>query len=302
MELPWWRLLMDTSEHMDTAFRQQHRRWFSALVHLILYDVRYSLSTWRWWFVAPVYGVLGTLYGGLIRFDFIKQQPRSVNIWDVPPVIVSNPWINVLLVAVGFVLLVGDSYARDRDQSLVALTLVRMPSRRLWWVAKLGAIGVLAAWYVTLMFGAILIGSSFSVPIAFTDSPQSLIPTTGTDGWYFRWMNVPMPLFVVLIAVYTTFTVWIVGVVALAAATVSQHIAVPLVVIVTWGISSLLLYARLLSRIPFGELLSLPYFITYAKHLSPYESTSIPLFAVVSLGMLGAAFMVGAWRLQTSDL
>jgi len=293
---------MANIDRRGRPFEQHRPSQLSPLWHLIMYDVRHSMAGWRWWILLPVYGALGMLYAGMIRFDYVRQQPRNVNIWDVPPAIVSNPWINVWLVATGFVLLIGDGYVRDRDQNILALTLIRMPSRLIWWSAKLGAVGLLAVYYVTVVFGAILIGSAFSVPIESSDSPQSLIPTTGTDGWYFRLMSVPMPLFVILVGLYTAIALWVVGSIALVSSVLTKHMLVPLVLVITWGISSLLLWARLLRQLPFGELLSLPYFITYAKHFSPHERIPVSLFAVVSLGMLGIILVVGTWRLQKSDV
>jgi hypothetical protein len=289
---------------LDTAPVRARRRGKSAVLatlRLMLFDVLRSLGTWRWLFVPPVYALIGAYYGGLLEFDFDRQQPRSINLWDVPPAVVSNRNLNVWLVGLGFALLVGDSYLRDRDRNTLALTLGRAPSRTAWWVAKMGAIGLQSLCYVGLMFAALLTGSLFSVPFALGDSPQSSIPTNWNDLWYPRMMSVPMPLFVLLVGLYTAFALWIIGCVVMTSALLAGRAIVPLATSVVWALASVEL-APVLSGLPYGLLLSMPYFITYAKHFLPRDGTPFWLFITASLGLLLSLVALGAWRLQRLDV
>jgi hypothetical protein len=292
-----------TADNQTKVGAMQQRSVIGAVLHLMRFDVLRSLGTWRWVLVLPIYGLVGSFYSRQLTFDFSQQYPRSINLWDVPPAVVSNEFLNVWFVAIGFMLLVGDNYLRDRQQHMFALLLTRMPSRTAWWIAKVGTLGVLALCYAGLIFGAILVGSLFSVPFALHDSPASLIRTTGQDGWYVRPMGTPMPLFVLLITLYTAFVLWIIGCVVLASSLVWQRAIAPLTVILVWGVISENLTPRVLSGVSAAKLLNLSYLVTYAKHFSTIPGQRIPLlpFAVVSTGALLMTITFGAWRLQRLD-
>ncbi len=296
---------MNTMKTVDTraqSAQQQRHGVLGATWQLLWFDVLRSLGSWRWLLVPPLYGIIGTYYAGFLRFDFARQQPRSINIWDVPPAVVSNRNLNVWLVGLGFALLVGDNYLRDRDRNLLALTVSRASSHTAWWVAKIGSLGLLALCYVGLMFAAILLGSLFSVPWALHDSPQSRIPTTWNDLWYPRLMSVPMPLFVLLVGLYTAFALWIIGCLVLTISLVSQRAIMPLAFSVIWALASVELAAPVLSRLPYGLLLSMPYLITYAKHFVPVERIPLSPFITVSFGVVLASVILGAWRLRRLDV
>lgn len=282
--------------------KNQSSNSLSTIMRLVRFDVLRSLGSWRWLLVLPIYGLVGSFYGSLLKFDFTKQQPRSINLWDVPPVVVSDPFMTVWFVALGFALLIGDSFVRDYTQNTLALTLSRITSRTAWWTAKMISISVLALCYVVLMFGSILIGSLFSVPFAPHDSPSSLIPTTGSDGWYYRLMDVPMPLFVLLVGAYVAFALWIIGAVVVGSSLMSQRSFIPFAVMLVWALVGRALRPLVLSAFPYGRLLDVSYFISYAKHLTPYEHTPFPVFLLVALSALVVITVVGAWQLHRIDI
>lgn len=282
----------------------QQRRFANVVIRLAYFDVLRSIGTWRWLLVLPIYGLIGVFYGGYLSYDFVNQQARSINLWDVPPAIVSNRFFNVWFVTTGFALLVGDGFLRDYHQHTLALLLSRSPSRATWWIAKVSATGVLALCYTSLMFVAILSGSLFSIPFGLVDSPASLIPTSGYDGWYYRLMGVSMPSFVLLCGLYTAFVLWIIGSVVLTTSLVWRHMIAPIAVILIWGIVSENISPSIVSAVPFLKLVNLSYLVAYSKHLStlPDERIAILPFVMVSVGALLAIVAVGARRLRRLDV
>jgi hypothetical protein len=282
----------------------------ATTLQLLRFDVQRSLGMRRWWFIVPIFGIMGWIFADMLKYDYTSAglpQLRPMNIWDVLPRFFAPGWVSTLLLGGGFVVLVGDGFLRDREQNTLALSIARVPSRTAWWAAKLGSLGVLALCYVALVTVAVLVGSAFSVPVALSDSPQSLIPTTGHDGWYFRLMNVPMPVFTLLMAIYSAFTLWVLGAVVVTASVIKQHIAVPLAIVVLWVLVGRTLDGVLPPQMVYAKLLYLPYFLGYDKHLE-YSSmetlVQMPLvpFLVIALVILATAFVLGAWRLRRIDV
>ncbi|NOK60855.1 MAG: hypothetical protein GFH27_549289n162 [Chloroflexi bacterium AL-W] len=271
-----------------------------SFVAALSFHTLYSLSNWRWWLVPILFGVAGFLRGDNISFSDAQLVNRSINVWDALALMHVHAFYLAWLYVLGFVFVIGDNVIRERDEGMIALTFALMPSRTVWWIAKLSALGILALCYVGIGLVFSLLGSVTQLPFSWQDSPAALSAPNPSILWYERDFSIPMPLFVLLINGYIACMLWVIGCIVMTVSLLVPKTFIPFGFIVLWILASFLFDSILLNNLPYGLLLDVSYFVSYAKHFDYY--IPLPLFILIICFVLGTTLLVGMARLRSLDV
>jgi len=137
--------------------------------------------TKRWWGVPVVAVLLSVItaqgeLGAYERGGYMGQYRLAFNAWDVV-VRSTQTWLFLLvLVAPLLVIIVGESYLRDRSSNTMSATFPRVQSRTIWWTAKVLSMFIGAFVYMVLFSLISLVVSSFFYPFAWHFSSFQLHP------------------------------------------------------------------------------------------------------------------------------
>lgn len=266
------------------------------------FDTVRALGTRRWLAVPVVMFLAGIVALDRIEFDYRAQRPRDVNVWDAPLAMMADPALVVFVLILGFVFVTGDLYVRDRASGTAAMTLLRSNSRAGWWSAKVISLGALALVYSVVAFLCILAVSAINLPFSLGASPAAQVPWGSEDALYPRFEAMPVPLFLLLVVLYTALALWAVGTVVLGISLLLPHPIVPLAAGLLWVMTAWLLWP-LGGRQGIGTLDPI-YQVTYVFHFGNEILDALPWttsFAVVA-GTLILVLTLGAWRLRETDM
>jgi hypothetical protein len=260
---------------------------------------------WRWLVLIPVFGVNAVIIQDILRASFETNHiSRRVDVWDLFPAMVSHAYMVLFLFGGGFMFLVGDSFKREQEQGAVAMAIVRMPSRSLYWLSKMGALGLMALAFVAF---ALLIAFVIGMVIAPPPSALPMLPRESIQ-WMLPNVRMPVPLYVVLLAGYTAWTLWIAGSIIVLSSLFIPHKLGVLGVIALWLVASLFEFVpiptssfRPLGIVDYVSLLDLSFFIGFYKH---HGEQPIPLgtFFAVTSALLTLIAVTGARRLRREEL
>jgi hypothetical protein len=276
---------------------------------LIAYDSLRGLGSWRWLLVPLVFAVTMWLEIDSVEVDFSQQARRAVNVWDGPLSLLTNVPVLLFVFALGFLFVVGDLYIRQRADHTAAMTMLRMPSRLGWWIAKIGAVGVLALCYALLGMGAALLVSAMHLPWSWSPSGMARLPFDGVNSLYPRFADLPMAAFFGLTILYTAFVLWAIGAVTLTVSVLWPKAAVPFSFAAIWVSSETATGALSLPREGFCQLDPL-YLLSYARHFAIVRNEHTVTLGMTSwsqsLTAIGAVIILmvtlGWIRLQRMDL
>jgi hypothetical protein len=255
--------------------------------------------TWRWLCAPPVFLLAGWLRVSDIDFDLVSQLPRTINIWDIPPSMLVTRIYLSWLVVLGFIILVGDIYLQERELNIVPLMLSRLHSRTQWWLARIATLGVLAFCFVILAFVCSLLGSALRAPVSLQDSPASLIPpgSATPNPAFQRWYTIPMPIFVIIVGLYTAFGLWIIAAFIMTLSLIWSQVYVPVGFALSWIILS-----SYIANTPILEQFDIAYIVSYEKFFSPRLPLSSLTFTILSIVFFVGFIYFGAWRAQRIDM
>lgn len=204
----------------------------------------------------------------------------------------------------GFVLVTGDLYVRDRSSGAAAMTLLRSRSRPGWWAAKVLALAPLALVFSILAFLSTLVAGAAKLPISSQWSQAALLSWNSSKALYPGAGTLPPPLFLLLVTLYTALALWAVGAVVLAISTLYPRLITPLVVGLAWALAGTSLLAPLVFREGVGRLDPV-YQLTYVIHFSnPPYFIATPWsvsFTVIAITLL-LALLAGSWMLRRANL
>jgi hypothetical protein len=274
--------------------------WAEALRILgrvILIHLRSGGIAWRWGLLTLMFVASSLFVENFLRSAFFNTEVhRRVDAWDLFPGLFVGVHTSYFIVALGFLLLVVDTYHRERDQGTATLSFSRIPSRSLYWLGTMGAVGAMAvafvglAWVVTSLVGLVLAPPASAWPLLPRESIPVMYPPDA------------MPLLVsdLLLMAYTSFTLWVVGCAVVLLSLFVRRKAVMLGVIFLWVLTGFSTFDM------FGmprnlHLINVGYYIGIYKHRleDPYPA---PLFFSVSGLALVLMAVVGAWRLRREEL
>ena len=246
--------------------------------------------------VAPAFVVNTVIIEDILRF-FFKQHnvSRHVDAWDLFPAMLHHQHMLLLLFGFGFMFLVGDSFRREQEQGTVMLAVVRMPSRSIYWLGKMGALGVMALGFVVIGLATTLLVGMFIAP---PSSLWPMLPREAMPGMYPEG-NLPVPVYVVLLAGYTAWALWIAGCTIVLFSLFIPHKLGVLIAITLWILTSI--FSLVPSTMGYARLLDIGFLISVFKHQG---GSSIPLgnFFAITGAALALIAITGSWRLQREEL
>jgi len=266
---------------------------------LVRYDTLTGLSGWRW-AAVPVVFVLA----GWNEISWLQANVRApLNLWDGPLSMLLNGTVVIWVLALGFMLLVGDRYSQDRSRGTVALTLIRTRSRTSWWLARVTSIGILALAFSALGLSAALVVSAVRLPLELDPSAAAQGAWQAREAPYPRFEGLPMPAFFGFVVLYTAVALWPLGALVVTASVLSPQLYIPLGAAVLWTLVEAVALPGLILRDsdsadPFYHLLYAAHFTTPGGR----EGASWVWSACVISTALACAGAIGALKLRRSDM
>ena len=269
------------------------------------FDTFRALGTWRWLAVPPVFVIGGWFGADHAEFvtTILNHSPGMSNFWDGSLILPTSKYALVFGFILGFVLVTGDLYVRDRQDGTATLTLLRSRSRTGWWTSKVLSLALPALLYSTLAYLFASVGSALRLPVALGSSRASALPWDGGMGLYprFEWMS--MPLFFLFVVLYTALALWSLGSVVLAVSALYPRLVVPLAA----GLGLVYVGVQLREPLSYDQGLSLNpvYHASYVVNFGRSGRLNFMPWlysAAVLGGMLFLAFMVGALWVRRIDV
>lgn len=266
---------------------------------LVRYDALSGLTGWRWAAVPVVFAL-----ACWNEISFLPANGRApLNFWDGPLSMLLSPPVVIWVLALGFMVLVGDRYSQDRSRGTVALTVIRARSRTAWWLARVTSIGVLALAFSALGLTAALGVSAVRLPLELDPSAAAQVGWPAKEALYPRHEGLPMPLLFVFVVLYTAVALWPLGALVLAVSALSPQPYIPVAVAILW----VFVEAFALPDIALRDGTSIDpfYHLTYAVHfptLGGSGGASWGWSALVISAVLACAGGIGALKLRRSDV
>lgn len=276
----------------------------AEVLRLTLYDAMHALGAWRWLAVPPAFFVAGWLGANNAEYDYSTQSLRDVNFWDGPLTMMTDPSAIIFAFVLGFALVTGDLYVRDRSSGAAAMTLLRSHSRAVWWFAKVCALGPLALAFSLFAFSSALVASAVQLPLSLNWSRASQVPWGDTSAMYPSFNALPVPLFLLLVVFYTALVLWSIGAVVLGVSVLYPRMITPLAAGLAWAFAGTPLIAPIVFREGLGTL-DPAYNLSYVVHFGTDRGlTATPWFVsfLVVGGTLALVLVAGSLWLRRVDL
>lgn len=274
----------------------------AAFFRTVRFDIVSGLASWRWLAVPPVFGLA---CWSQISEDLAGSDGRrgaAMNVWDGPLSMLLDTTVITFVLALGFLVIVGDRYLQDRSRGTVALTVIRARSRTAWWLARLTSIGVLALVFSAIGLTSALVVSAIRLPLELEPSASAQLAWGMPDALYPRFSGLPMPVFFAFVTVYTGIALWSLGALVLAASVLRPQLYVPAGITIVWVLLEALALPSLASR---GGGSADPFFhLAFAAHFASGGAppASWAWSAVVICAAVACAGVVGAMKLRRSDI
>ncbi|HMY15260.1 MAG TPA: hypothetical protein PKA58_02975 [Polyangium sp.] len=270
--------------------------FFRSLGRVTALSFLSGVVRWRWALLVALFALAAGLVADTLQYLFDTDHiSRRVDVWDIFPALLRHMYVLHFLFCFGFLLFVGDHFHRQRDLGTSTLFAVRMPSRRLYWLGNMGAIGInaflfmLACWLISLFVGFIMVPPSSLWPMVSRDTVRPLaIP-----------LQMPIPVFSFLLALYTAWGLWIAGSVVMLVSTFFKNTAVLLGTITGWVLLSLALSWN--TYWPWQRFVYIGELIGHHKHFGE-RAISLPTFFLGSSLMLMAIALIGSWRMRREEV
>lgn len=270
--------------------------FFRSLGRMTALSLLSGVVRWRWALALATMALAAGTMSNTLQYPFKEARiGRHVDVWDIFPALLRHAYVLQFLFALGFLLFVGDQYHRQRDLGTSTLFVVRVPSRRLYWLGNMGAMGIqalvfmLASWAVSLVVGFILVPPTSLWPMMSRET----IPALAIS------VQMPIPVFSLLLALYTAWGLWVAGSLVMLVSTFFRNTAVLLGTIAGWILLSLVLGWNI--RWPWERFLYIGELIGHHKHFGEH-AISIGAFFLGSTAMLVAIALIGSWRMRREEI
>lgn len=251
---------------------------------------------WRWLLATLVFAVSAYLAKGQLDSSFYNLGiQRRVDAWDLFPELLLDFALTFLLWGFGFLIFVLDTYQRGREQGTLSLAFVRMPSRALYWLGTMGAVGVTALAFVTLAFVvALLVGMVVAPP----SSLWPMLPREGEPAMYPPW-SISLPAYSLLLLGYTAWALWVAGCAVVFLSLFVRRKAVLLGVVLVWNALSISSYG-MLGYVGSLGLLNVGFLVGMFKHYMEGRFPMDQFFAVTGAALVFMA-VVGSWKMRREE-
>lgn len=270
--------------------------FFRSLGRVTALSFLSGVVRWRWALVMAMFTLAAGTLSDTLQYSFNESHiSRPVDVWDIFPALLRHTYILHFLFCFGFLLFVGDHFHRQRDLGTSTLFAVRMPSRRLYWLGNMGAMGInaflfmIGSWIVSLIVGFIMVPPSSFWPMVSRETVRQLIIP----------LQLPIPVFSFLLALYTAWGLWIAGSLVMLVSTFFKNTAVLLGTITGWVLLSLALGWD--TYWPWQRFLFVGELIGHHKHLGE-RAISLQTFFLGSSLMLVAIALIGSWRMRREEV
>jgi hypothetical protein len=251
---------------------------------------------WRWALITAIFALAGGLCVDILRHHFNELRiSRQVDVWDIFPALSSHNYIEHFLLAFGFLLFVGDRHHRQCNQGTALLFAIRAPSRSLYWLGTMGALGLDALFFMSICFVTTFVIGCIAAP------PESLWPMLPRETIAPLRVSVemPLPLYSLLLMVYTAWGLWIGGSIVVLVSTFFRNTAILLGVIAGWVVLSLIGSGNV--RFAFERFLFIGELIGHHKH-DGKPAMSLGTFFLGSTLMLVLIAFIGSWRMGREEI
>jgi hypothetical protein len=172
---------------------------------------------------------------------------------------------------------------------------MRMSSRTLFWLGEMGTLGVMALCFSGLGLAiSLLIGVFIAPPVeAWPMLPREAVTGMYSDG------NLPVPVYVVLLAGYTAWALWFAGCAVVLLSLFIPHRTGILAIIALWAVLSFPWIKPYYTG--YARLFELGYLIGFFKHQGD-EPISLGGYFAVTGATLVLMAITGSLRLQREEL
>jgi hypothetical protein len=266
------------------------------LPRVVVFQLWGHLIVWRWLLVVPAF-----LLAAVIAEDLHSSHARNIGFpgrcdaWDLFPTVLRHDMLLHFLVGLGFLLLVGDSYLRERGDGGAALSVMRLRDRSLYWLGKMGALGILALLFA--LTGLVIVAAAGMV-LAPPSSAFPMLPRTTIVPLYPNWAF-PLPVFNLLVAVSTAWSLWVLGCATVLLSVFVKNRVITLLAAAGWAMVSSDHSGFQGSGL--GRLLYMGYFIGPHKHMDD-DPIPVWVFFLITLVLLAAIAFAGTWKLRREEL
>lgn len=134
----------------------------------------------RRWVAVPIFA-LGVTSLVVTNIGTSKWGLQAANQWDILLGVFNNQFIVVVLLPVVFWVMVADTVTSDLE-GWIYLICGRLPSRAIWWLSKVWAIGVASFVYTGVMFLCVGLVSMLIVPFGWSWSQLVIISNWAYPG------------------------------------------------------------------------------------------------------------------------
>lgn len=237
----------------------------ASVFALLQIEVLRQLSRARWPIAFALMVMVGFIWTDRARYDFKHQLDLTINVFDIPAALLSDPFAATWIIFLSFIWLIGDLVVRDFQEGTLAMTVLRVRSLSIIWVAKAAALGALAVVFSVGTALALMLGTALrGTPISWADSPAALL-CLGGAGLFPRPMGIPMHTLVPLLAFYLSFALWAAALLPIALSLFYRHSFVPFLAAIAWIASSFLLNPAMFGRALWISFTDLRYLLSYQK-------------------------------------
>jgi hypothetical protein len=275
----------------------KHRSWADTLRLLggsIAVQVWSAMSPGRWILATAVFAVTAYFVEGQIVFGDPDNR-RRIDAWDLFPGLLIDFALLFVVWGFGFLLFVADSYSRGREQGTLSVALVRMPSRPLYWLGTMGAVGVVALMYVTLAFVVSLAVGMIAFPPA---TLWPMLPREGMLAMYPQW-NMPLPVYHLILVGYTAWGLWVAGCVVVLLSLFVRHKVAVVSFVLAWNLVSMVTHNWLL-HVNLLRIVNVGFLIGIFKHHMQKFYPAVPFFTLTAAALVLMA-VVGSWKMRREE-
>lgn len=263
------------------------------MLALVKYNVLARLKPRRWIALSLFFVAFLLVYIPDIRY--LGKDARSINVWDVGPCVLFDPFLPSSVFLLGFFLLNGDDLTGGRADGTLRTTLLRARSPLRFWLAKVLAWGVLACCFMSAFLLATIVASALcSVPVELRSSTASAESYRMFSKWYVLAPGWPTMLYTIALVYSTAAVLWVLF---------TAYMALSLLVypsLFRAYVGFFLLYGLSVWITGTGSLLSASFFLSPAKHFAGLGHKPVPpgQFAALLAAIVASAAAVGYLRIR----
>mgnify|MGYP001773542108 CR=1 FL=1 len=152
-------LLFRSVSHPGLTIKERHSSLMALLRSVHLHVVQHIRKA-RWWLVVPISIVTTYLLLGSM-LALAAQRALPLNIWDALFNVFGNQYLLFFCLTPLYLYLVSDLATDSRFSEAL---LLRLGSRRAWWIGKVATLGIVTGIYLGVLVAVAMSMASFVLP------------------------------------------------------------------------------------------------------------------------------------------